>query len=156
MFDDVNEDYYWLDLKDDAKTRRLKKLRFYRNQERGIAFEEEMFLERKSYRIIFLTLSLDEGHREDVSMRTMQRYRNRFFRHIREYVNDELLSGIHGVVWRLEEGGRGGSLHLHLVVFYSTGRSGDVRIGKELGEYWIDEITHGWGDYWKVIPPQKR
>ncbi|QWF11183.1 hypothetical protein KME70_14605 [Ralstonia solanacearum] len=148
MFDDVNESYYWLDLRDDEKARTAKRKRYYRNQERGISFEERMFLEKKSYRLIFLTVGLDAEHREDVSLRTMQRFRDRFFRHIREAKSDnDLLNGVRGIVWRLEEGGRGGGLHLHLVVFYSAGRSGDVTICRELGEYWVNEITRGWGTY---------
>lgn len=149
MFDDINEAYYWLDPRDDSRTRMLKKLRFYRRQKKGLDFEEKMFRERKSYRILFLTLGLDAVRREDISLPTMQDYRERFFRHIREASpNNELLCGIQGIVWNLEEGGDGGGLHLHLVIFYETGRSGDVSICRSLGEYWVDKITRGWGSYY--------
>ncbi|QNB06828.1 hypothetical protein G5S34_08630 [Herbaspirillum frisingense] len=148
MFEDINEAYYWLDQRDDSRTRMLKKLRFYRRQEQGLDFEEKMFRERKSYRTLFLTVGLKPDHREDVTLPTMQRYRKRFFRHIREAgPRDELLYGVQGILWKFEEGGRSGGLHLHLVIFYEAGRSGDVSICRALGEYWVDRITHGWGGY---------
>jgi hypothetical protein len=148
MFDHINEERYWFNRRDDAKTRKLKKLRFYRRQAAGLDFEKEMFYERKSYRVLFLTLGVEEDHREDVTMKTMQRYRDRFFRRIREArANDELLYRIQGLVWAFEEGEKSGGLHLHLVIFYETGRSGDVSICRALGEYWVDEITRGWGSY---------
>jgi len=148
MFDDINEAYYWLDPRDDIRTQMLKKLRFYRRQASGLDFEDEMFDERKSYRILFLTVGIDAEHREDVTMQTMQRYRKRFFRHIREAsANNELLYGIQGILWNLEEGGRGGGLHLHLVIFYQTGRSGDVSICRALGEYWVEKISRIGGSY---------
>lgn len=149
MFDDINEAHYWLDTRDDAKTRMLKKLRFYRRQEKGLDFEEKMFRERKSYRTLFLTLGLNADRREDITLPTMQRYRKRLFRDIREALpRDELLYGIQGFLWNLEEGGQSGGLHLHLVIFYAAGRSGDVAICRALGEYWVEQITHGWGSYY--------
>lgn len=117
MFDNINEERYWLNRRDDAKTRRLEKLRFSRRQASGLDFEEEMFCERKSYRVLFLTVGLDVERREDVTLPTMQLYRERFFRDIRDARPcNELLYGIQGFVWKLEEGGRTGGLHLHLVV----------------------------------------
>ncbi len=148
MFENINEERYWLNQKDDAKTRRLEKLRFYRRQASGLDFEEEMFRERKSYRVLFLTLTMKAAYREDITFPTMRNYRTRLFRDIRKArPRDELLYGIQGFVWKLEEGGRGGGLHLHLVIFYKAGRSGDVSICRALGEYWVDEVTGGWGDY---------
>lgn len=149
MFDDINEAYYWLDQRDDARTRMLKKLRFYRRQDKGLDFEERMFRERKSYRILFLTLGLKSNRREDITLPTMQRFRKRLFRDIREALpRNDLLYGIQGFVWNLEEGGRTGGLHLHLVIFYAAGRSGDVSVCRALGEYWVERITHGWGSYY--------
>ncbi len=148
MFNTTNEEHYWFNRRDDAKTRRLKKLRFDRRQASGWDFEEEMFYERKSYRALFLTLSFKANRREDITLPTMQAYRRRFFRDIRDArPRNKLLYGIQGLVWKLEEGGRGGGLHLHLVIFYEAGRSGDVSICRALGEYWADEITCKWGDY---------
>jgi hypothetical protein len=149
MFDDIDEAYYWHDPRDDPRTRMLKKLRFHRRQEKGLDFEERMFRERKSYRILFLTLGLHVDHREDATLPTMQRYRERFFRHIREAsANNNLLYGVQGIVWAFEEGGRGGGLHLHLLIFYEADRSNDVSICRALGEYWVDKITRGWGSYY--------
>ena len=72
MFDEINEAYYWHDPRDDPRTRMLKKLRFYRRQGKGLDFEERMFRERKTYRILFLTLGLDVDRREDATLPTMQ------------------------------------------------------------------------------------
>jgi len=149
MFNEVNAERYWRNKKDDVKTQALKKLRFSRNRKTGLSFEELMFLEEKSYRVLFLTVGVDEEFRDDVTLQTLLGSRDRFFRHIRDAnVRNELLYGVRGLLWKIEEGDRGGGLHMHLVIFYEADRSGDVTICRRLGEYWVDRITGGLGSYY--------
>lgn len=135
---------YWFDKNDDLDTQRRKKQRFIRNRIKGLDFEEEMFERRKSYQVLFATLNIDERYREDVSFRTMQGFRRKLFQRIKD-ARQAILHDIHGLIWRMEEGGRGGH-HLHLVVFVSASRRAHGAACDDLGMEWI-RAAYGWGDF---------
>jgi hypothetical protein len=148
MFDEINEERYWREKRDSADTQKLKKLRFRRRQKAALDFEERMFDENKSCRVLFLSIGIKPEYRDDIALPMMQRYLWRFIRRMREASpRNELLYGVLGLQWHLEEGGRGGGFHAHLVIFYEPDRSGDVRVCRELGEFWRDEVARGWGGY---------
>jgi hypothetical protein len=61
---------------------------------------------------------------------------------------NELLQGIDGYVWKIEEGPSSGGLHLHVLIFYNGDHRADVYITQLIGEYWVNVITQGIGSYW--------
>lgn len=130
----------------ELKSHKAVQARVRRNRRRGLDFEEQMFSNSSRYLVLHLTLSYQRRYRDDVTLNTIQDHRDRFFRHIREYPNP-LLQGLKGCIWKLEEGHQSG-LHLHLLIFYSAERKADVMIARTIGDYWINEVTGGWGDYW--------
>lgn len=105
-----------------------------------------MFARRSRYLILFLTLNYKPEYREDVTLGTIQRHRDRFIAYMGAD-DHPLLGEIDGLIWKLEEGQSSGGLHLHFLIFYSGKRRGDVMIARQLGEYWSDRITRGWGAY---------
>ncbi|CAB3790899.1 hypothetical protein [Paraburkholderia fynbosensis] len=143
MFDSSKK--YWFDKNDDPCTQKRKKQRYIRNRITGLDFEDEMFDERKSYQILFITLNVKELFRDDVGFRTMQRFRRKLFQRIKDATRG-ILRDIHGLCWRQESGGRGDeNHHLHLVVFVRASRRDHVTACEELGLEW-QRITH-WGDF---------
>lgn len=137
---------YWFDRNDDSRTQRRKKQRFIRNQITSLAFKDEMLERYKSHQVLFITLNICKRFREDVSFATMQNYRRRLFQHIKDATRG-ILSEIRGLIWRMEYGDDGGGHHLHLIVFISASRRDHVTACDELGEHWIENVTHEWGDY---------
>lgn len=144
MFDSSKK--YWFDKNDDASTQRRKRQRFHRCSVRNLNFERGMLDLRKSYQILFITLIIKKHLRDDVNFETMQVLRRKLFQRIKDATRG-ILYDIHGLIWRMEEGDDGGGLHLHLVVFISASRRDHVTACDELGEYWIERITCGWGDF---------
>jgi len=160
MFDSTKK--YWFDKNDDPYTQKRKKQRFIRNRLTGLDFEGEIFDERKSCQILFLTLIVKEPFRDDVGFRTMQRFRDRLFQRIKDAHAYErkrrrmgrplkdheraIFNDIHGLIWRQESGGNGDeNQHIHLVVFVSVGRRDHVTACEELGLEW-ERITK-WGGF---------
>lgn len=131
---------------DEVRSRKAEQARSRRNRQTGLEFEERMFTRRSRYLVLFLTVNYKPEYREDVTLRTIQRHRDRFLAYMEDDTHP-LLGQIDGLIWKLEEGQRSGGLHLHLVIFYSGKRRGDVTIARQLGEYWSDTITRGWGAY---------
>lgn len=140
---------------DELRSRKATQVRIRRNRRTGLDLEEEMFEHRSRYLVLFITLNYKERYRDDVSLETIQRHRDLFFRHIREYPNS-LLQGIQGCIWKLEEGNGLGGLHLHVLIFYSAERKADVIIAQAIGEHWVNKVTGGLGDYWNTNADKKR
>lgn len=131
---------------EEIRIRKAEQARIRRNRRAGLEFEERMFARRSRYLLLFLTLNYKPDYREDITLRAIKRHRDRFL----EYMcSDEhtLLGEIAGLIWKLEEGKLSGGLHLHFLIFYSGKRRGDVTIARQIGEYWVDVITRGWGAY---------
>lgn len=144
-FDRASYDVY-ISHSDEVRSRKAEQARSRRNRQTGLEFEERMFTRRSRYLLLFLTVNYKPEYREDVTLRTLQRHRDRFFAYM-EGDTHPLLGQIDGLIWKLEEGQRSGGLHLHLLIFYSGKRRGDVTIARQLGEYWSCTITRGWGAY---------
>lgn len=131
---------------DEIRSRKAEQARIRRNRRRGLEFEDEMFSRRSRYLVLFLTLSYQPQYRQDISIATIQQHRDRLFDYM-ESDEHPLLGGIHGLLWKLEEGHGNGGLHLHCLIFFSGDRRADVTLAREIGEYWADVITRGWGAY---------
>jgi hypothetical protein len=131
---------------DEIRIHKAEQARGRRNRQKGVEFEQRMFARRSRYLVLFLTLNYKPQYRDDITLGTIQRHRDRFFDYM-ESDDHPLLGEICGLIWKLEEGQYSGGLHLHLVVFYSGKRRGDVMIARQIGEYWSDTITRGWGAY---------
>jgi hypothetical protein len=145
---DEDKDNYKKVIHDDRKRKRKNELaRKRRNRATGLDLEQEMFSLSSRYLVLFLTVSYRKESWEFIRLSTIQGDRDTFFRYM-ESNNHSLLSGIHGLIWRLEEGGRTGGLHLHLIIFYSRDRHDDVTVNRQLGDYWCRVITEGLGRYW--------
>lgn len=132
---------------DTVRSHKATQARVQRNRRRGLDFEEEMFNNKSRYLVLFITLNYRKEFRDEVTLNMIKNHRDKFFRHIQEYPNP-LLQMVQGCIWKLEEGYRSGGLHLHLLIFYSAARKADVIVTQAIGEHWVNEVTHQWGDYW--------
>lgn len=70
-----------------------------------------------------------------------------FHRNMRH--NPRLFMHIFGYIEKIEYGLSKG-IHVHLLLFYTSERqsSSNVYLAQSIGEYWVNEITHGNGHYW--------
>lgn len=130
----------------EIKIRKAEQARIRRNREKGLEFEERMFFRKSRHLVLFLTLNYKPKYREDITLKTIQRHRDKFLDYMMADAHP-LLGEINGLIWKLEEGKMSGGLHLHFLIFYSGKRRGDVMIARMVGEYWVDIITRGWGAY---------
>lgn len=133
-------------LSDEIKKRKAEQARRRRNKFTGLEFEARMFAKRSRYLMLFLTLNYKSKYREDITLKTIQRHRDKFLEYMRADEHS-LLGEVSGLIWKLEEGKLSGGLHLHFLIFYSGKRRGDVMIARRVGDYWVDIITRGWGAY---------
>lgn len=113
--------------------------------ERVIQLEKAMFNWRSRHLLLVLTLTYKPEIKPYVTLEMLQEHRNTLFNNRR---SNQLLAGINGYVWKIEEGGRGGGLHMHLVLFYAGEHCADIRISQQIGEYWKNVVTRGNGEYW--------
>lgn len=116
-----------------------------RNLASALELEAAMFNHRSRYLILYLTLSYRPEYKNYLSLEDIQRDRDHLLNNRR---SNTLLQGIKGYVWKIEEGGAGGGLHMHLLIFYSGECHADVYYAREIGEYWTNVITQGRGCYW--------
>ncbi len=121
-------------------------IREARARKRLLDIEKRLFKQSSRYLVLFLTLRYDEACRDDVSLQTIQRHRDIFMRRI-EGARDGVLSKIQACIWKLEEG-QGAGLHLHCLFFFSGRHRADAYYAAQIGDYWVDVITRGWGGYW--------
>ncbi|NKA95836.1 inovirus Gp2 family protein [Ralstonia solanacearum] len=115
-----------------------------KNKENALAMEGAMFEVKGRWLILSLTLGFKPGFRGRITVETIQRYRERFFAARRFH---QLMSGIKNFVWTIEQGEETG-LHLHVILFYSADHNHDAFIARLIGEYWVNVVTQGKGDYW--------
>lgn len=146
---------YFSSRSDEVRVRKAEMARCRRNREKGLEFEERMFARKSRYLLLFLTLNYKQEHREDVTLCTIRRHRDRFLAYM-EVDSHPLLGQIDGLIWKLEEGQHSGGLHLHFLIFYSGKRRADVMIARQVGEYWSEIITRGWGAYRNSNGDKKR
>lgn len=158
MFDSFKK--YWFDRNDDSDTQRRKKQRFIRNHNTALNFEDDMFVRHKSHQVLFITLNIKPCFRDDVSFKIMQKFRDDFFRRIKDaraYARERkrlgkpiqdhrrtILHDLRGLIWRQEYGEDGGAHHVHVVAFVSVSRRDHMAACDELGIEW-ERITCGWG-----------
>lgn len=116
-----------------------------RNEARVLQFEQAMFDRRSRYLVLVLTLNYQPAYQQWITFEDIQQHRDRLLNNRR---NNQLLADIEGYVWKIEEGGNSGGLHLHLILFYSGRHQLDVQIAQSVGKYWKHVITDGIGDYW--------
>ncbi|MDR5855985.1 inovirus-type Gp2 protein [Caballeronia sp. LZ062] len=123
---------------------RLRQFNTKRNEENVLAMEEEMFEAKGRWLVLSLTLRYKPKYRRWITPETMQQHRDRLFA-ARRF--NKLMAGIRNYVWAIEQGHDTG-LHLHVILFYSGEHNHDEFIAKQIGEYWVDVVTEGKGDYW--------
>ncbi|RRW87962.1 inovirus Gp2 family protein [Pandoraea apista] len=127
--------------------KRLRLLNAERNKQNVIALEEGMFDEqsgRSRWLILSLTLRYKPEYRDQITPELIQEHRDRLFGAKR---TNKLIGGIVNQVWAIEQGEDTG-LHLHVILFYSADHNHDEHIAKLIGEYWVEVVTKGMGDYW--------
>jgi len=125
---------------------RLRLANAERNRLNVLALEEAMFSQdtgRSRWLLLSLTLCYKPRFRRWITPETIQQHRDRFFA-ARRF--NALMSGIKNYVWAIEQGEDAG-LHLHVILFYSAERNHDEFIAKQIGEYWVEVVTEGQGDY---------
>ncbi|MDN7629679.1 inovirus-type Gp2 protein [Burkholderia cenocepacia] len=126
---------------------RLRKMNARRDEQRVLGLEDAMFSEetgRSRWLVLSLTLRYKPKFRRWITPETIQEHRERFFA-ARRF--NTLMSGIKNYVWAIEQGEDTG-LHLHVILFYTADSNHDEFIAKQIGEYWVDVVTEGKGDYW--------
>jgi hypothetical protein len=94
---------------------------------------------------VLSALSYREEWRHAITLDTLRQHRDHLLNNRR---CNELLQGIDGYVWKIEEGQNSGGLHLHVLIFYDGARRGDVVIAQAIGDYWVSVVTGGRGAYW--------
>ncbi|MGD7152632.1 inovirus-type Gp2 protein [Ralstonia pseudosolanacearum] len=115
-----------------------------KNKENALAMADAMFDAKGRWLILSLTLGVKPEFRGRITVEMIQRYRERFFA-ARRF--NKLMSGIKNFVWTIEQGEETG-LHLHVILFYSSDHNHDAFIAQQIGEYWVNVVTQGEGDYW--------
>lgn len=126
---------------------RLRLVNADKNVRNVLEAEEAMFCNetgRSRWLVLSLTLRYKPEFRRWITIEDVQRHRDRFFK-ARRF--NKLMSGIKWYVWAIEQGEDTG-LHLHVIVFYLPESNHDEYIAKQIGEYWVDAVTEGRGDYW--------
>lgn len=123
---------------------RLRSANAEKNKRNVLSMEEAMFEAKGRWLILSLTLRYKPEFRRWITLETIQEHRDRFFA-ARRF--KKLLSGVRNYVWTIEQGEATG-LHLHVILFYSAESNHDEFIARQIGEYWVDTVTDGKGDYW--------
>ncbi|MGG2042837.1 hypothetical protein [Burkholderia gladioli] len=126
---------------------RLRETNAEKNKTNVLALEEAMFSKetgRARWLVLSLTLRYKPQFRRWITPEVIQQHRDRFF--VARRFNT-LMSGIKNYVWAIEQGEDTG-LHLHVILFYSGEHNHDEHIAKQIGEYWVNVVTEGKGDYW--------
>ena len=104
-----------------------------------------MFNWRSRHLILVLTLTYKPEWKNTVTLDMIRHHRDKLLNNRR---SNQLLEGINGYVWKIEEGNYSGGLHMHVVIFYSGDQRSDIYIAQCIGEYWINVVTQGMGTYW--------
>ena len=77
---------------------------------------------------------------------------------IRELISNKktCFEHVQGYAWALEQGGKNGGLHCHLLLIYNgSERQKDYHLGKAVGEKW-ERITGGLGTYYNWNNPENK
>lgn len=130
-----------------SERERLRLENAKRNEQNVLAFELAMFDEqsgRSRWLMLSLTLRYKPEYRDQITLELIQQHRDRLFGAKR---TNKLIGGIMNQVWAIEQGEDTG-LHLHVILFYSAEHNHDEHIAKLIGEYWVEVVTKGMGDYW--------
>jgi hypothetical protein len=130
---------------DHDKHQNLLKRKAARNLARAMKLEQSMYDYRSRYLILVITLSYKPEWQHLITLDTLRKHRNYLLNNRR---CNELLQGINGYVWKIEEGQNSGGLHLHVVIFYDGDHRADVYITQRIGDYWSNVVTEGMGTYW--------
>ena len=125
-----------------AKLRRTLCRRQQRNSESALQFEQIMFERASRHLVLSLTFTYKDAWRPFITLDNMRRDRDAFLNNI---PFNELLRDINGYIWKIEEGGRGGGIHMHVIIFYDGRRRGDIFISGQFKCYWEEVITGGRG-----------
>ena len=123
---------------------RLRLENAQKNKRKAVSMEAAMFEAKGRWLILSLTLGFKPELRNRITVEEIQRLRDRFLA-ARRF--NKLMSGIGNYVWTLEQGEKTG-LHLHVILFYSADHNHDAFITQQIGEYWVNVVTEGMGDYW--------
>lgn len=122
----------------------LPQWRINQRIERLLAFENRMFELSSRHLILVLTLSYKEAWREFITPQDIATDRDHFFNNA---PSNTLFDGMK-CVWKIEEGGSGGGVHMHLVVFYDGQHRAGTYFADRIGKYWDEVITGGRGAHW--------
>lgn len=124
---------------------RLLKVHVKRNVERLVSFEQELFSEengRARWLVVDLTLQYESKYRGSLTLDTVQRHRENFFKARRN--NSGPMSCVKAYAWAIEEGETSG-FHLHVILFCLTVTKDDERLGNQIGDFWSEIATEGKG-----------
>ena len=128
----------------DVLARRARQRRMSRNEQQVLALVDAMFEGHSRYLVLVLNLNYKSEYRDTVTLDDLRLDREHLFDNLR---SNPILSGIEGYAWKIEEGRRGGGLHMHVVLFYNGEYQKDIYYADYIGQYWENVVTQGRGDY---------
>ncbi|QDH62318.1 inovirus Gp2 family protein [Pandoraea pnomenusa] len=138
---------------------RLSRLNTKRNVKRLMELEGRMFSDgghesegRSRWLVLWLTLGYEKRYRGSITPEVIKEHRDKLLASRR-------LTGpmrrVKNYVWTIEEGDDVG-LHMHVVIFYASDRNHDEYYARQIGEYWVNSVTRGIGDYWNGNTPERK
>ena len=97
--------------------------------------------------VIRIDLYYQKSHQDEVTAQSATKDLNHFLRNMRK---NKMFRCRVGYIVKLEYGIEKG-LHYHLILFFDGAKrdgTKDIYIAQQLGNYWVEVITVGRGDYW--------
>ncbi|VVE42656.1 hypothetical protein PAN31117_04645 [Pandoraea anapnoica] len=138
---------------------RLSRLNAKRNVKRLMELEARMFSEggdqgegRSRWLILWLTLGYERRYRSSVTPELISEHRNKLLSARR---TTKPMTGVKNYVWTIEAGADVG-MHMHVLFFYASDRNHDEYYARQIGEYWVEKVTDGVGDYWNGNTPERK
>lgn len=103
--------------------------------------------------VIRIDLSYRKEAKGSITAEVARQHRQRFFKNLQAH---RLFQACVGYIWKLEYG-RYKGFHYHLLLFYNGNKvRQDITLGRQLGEYWRDNITEGTGHYFNCNANKER
>lgn len=139
----IYEQHYHQEVKDQQHGLYIPQWRMDQREARLLAFEKRMFELSSRHLILVLTLTYKDDVRRLITPDHIAADRDRLFENAR---NNTALRDMM-CIWKIEEGGHGGGMHMHLIVFYDGSKKSGYVYADYIGQYWEQVVTRGWGDF---------
>lgn len=112
-------------------------------------YADSLFANRAKLLVLRVDLFYKKGHHNDIDILTITEDLNHLFENKR---GNSIFDFMKGYIAKLQYGAEKG-LHWHVLFFFDgsmRNNSSHIHLAELIGEYWIETITNGRGDYWNV------